>query len=167
MYAIAWEKFQNDYYLEYFEIINYLKNIWIIIFVKKIMKFHTNKIRHFFIIFTSRFENAHRVLKQHLRFFIENLKMIIDNIEILLMNQRRKYAMKLDIVKMKISFDLRISLFRDLIFHVISHALRLVHKQFLLLQSDDINSSMSCTNAWIKISELLCVHTIKKRMTSS
>ncbi len=73
--------------------------------------------------------------------------MIVDNIEILLMNQRREYAMKLDIVKMRIFFDLRISLFRDLIFHVIFHALRLIHKQFLFFQSDDFNSSSSCTNA--------------------
>jgi hypothetical protein len=129
------------------------------------MKCYIDKIRHFFITFTSRFENAHQVLKQHLRFFIDDLKMMMNNIEILLMNQRKKYIIKLNIAKMKMFFDFWISLFREFIFQISSHALRFIHKQFFFLQIE--NYFTICTNAWIIVSRLSYVHKIKKRMTFS
>ena len=63
-----------------------------------------NRIRHFFTTITFRSESAHKVLKQQLRFFIGDLKLVIDKIEILLMNQKKDYAMKLDVVKMRVFF---------------------------------------------------------------
>ena len=70
---------------------------------------------------------------------------MIDKIEILLMNQKKNYAMKFDVVKMRMFFDFQILLFRDLIFKIFSHALRLIHKQYQLIQIS--NYSINCINA--------------------
>jgi hypothetical protein len=165
IYREKWNKLQNDYYAKYFEIINYLKDIWIKSFDRKIIKCYINKIRHFFIISTSRSKSAHRVLKYNLRFFIDDLKMMMNNIEILLMNQRKEYATKFDETKMRVSFDLKISSFKDLISHVTFHALRMIFNQYVLI--DQSNHSFVCTHFWIIVSNLSCSHLIKNRIRSS
>lgn len=53
----------------------------------------------------SRSKDTHRVLKQHLGFSIKDLKMVINEIKVLLMNQRIKYLIKLDTAKMRVSFN--------------------------------------------------------------
>ncbi len=164
IYQEKWNKLQNDYYAKHFEIINYLKDIWIRSFDRKIIKCYINKIRHFFFTIISRSKNAHRVLKHNLKFSTDDLKMMMNNIEILLMNQRKNYAMKLNDAKMRVSFDLKISSFRDLILHVISHVLRLIFNQYLLIEKSDHSSV--CTHSWIIISNLSCSHLIKNRMTT-
>ncbi len=165
IYRKNWNNLQNDYYAKHFEIINYLKDIWIRSFDRKIIKCYINKIRHFFIISTSRSKSAHRVLKHNLKFFIDDLKMMMNNIEILLMNQRKEYATKFDETKIRVSFDLKISSFKDLISHVISHALRMIFNQYVLI--DQSNYSSVCTHFWIIVSNLSCSHLIKNRIRSS
>ncbi len=165
IYQEKWNKLQNDYYAKHFEIINYLKNIWIRSFDRKIIKCYTNKIRHFFIISTSRSKNAHRVLKHNLNFSTDDLKMMMNNIEILLMNQRKEYATKFDETKMRVSFDLKISSFKDLLSHVISYALRIIFNQYVLI--DQSNHSTVYTHFWIIVSDLSCSHLIKNRIRAS
>ena len=161
----VWIKFRGDYEMKYFELVDYLKNIWIRPFADKIIKCHINRIRHFFFTTTSRSEGAHRVLKQQLKFSIEDLKLVIDKIEILLMNQKKDYAIKLDVAKMRVFFDFQISLFRDLISKIFPHALRLIYKQYLLIQKK--NYSFICINVWRIISGLFCSHIISKKMRFS
>lgn len=131
---IAWKKLKNDYYVEYNKFIDYLNKIWIKIFVKKIVKCYINKICHYFIIIIFRSKKTHRILKQHLGFFTKNLNFVIDKIEILLMNQRKKYVIKFDEIKMRISFDLQIFLFRDFIFHVIFYVLKKIKQQYFFIK---------------------------------
>ena len=131
--------------MEYFEFVDYLENIWIKSFVDKIVKCHINRIRHFFFTTTSRSEDAHKILKQQLGFSTGDLKLVIDKIEILLMNQKKNYVIKLDVVKMRVFFDFQILLFRDLISKFFSHVLRLIYKQYLLIQKEDY--SPICINA--------------------
>ncbi len=165
IYQEKWNKLQNDHYAKHFEIINYLKDIWIRSFDRKIIKCYIDRIRHFFIISTSRSKSAHRVLKPNLRFFTDDLKIMMNNIEIFLMNQRKKYAMKLDETKMRVFFEFKISSFRDLISHVTSHVLRKIFNQYFLIEKSD--HSFVCTHSWIIISSLSCNHLIKNRMTTS
>lgn len=100
----VWDQLKKKYFIEYFQLIEYLINTWIRPFVRKITKCYISAIRHFMNITTSRSKNAHRVLKQKLRFSNEDLKMIIDAVELLLMNQRKKYFLKIETTKMRISF---------------------------------------------------------------
>lgn len=94
---------------------------------------------------TSRSEGAHRVLKQQLRFFTKDLKVVVDGIEVLLMNQRREYDFKVEIAKMRMPFRYQIFLFRGLIFKVTPHALNLIYQQFFFTQREE--HLPNCTHA--------------------
>lgn len=82
----VWNQLKNEYSEKYSELVDYLINTWIRPFAKKIIKCYISEIRHFMNTTTSRFEGAYRMLKQQLGFFIEDLKMMIDEIKMLLMN---------------------------------------------------------------------------------
>ena len=119
----TWSKLQNDYIVEYLDVVDYLNDTWIRPFVRQLVRFHTNKVRHFFTSTTSRSEGANRVLKQQLGFSTGDLKLVVENIEVLLMNQRKEHAVRIDSAKMRVPFDLQIPLFRGLISKVsIFHA---------------------------------------------
>ncbi len=70
---------------------------------------------------------------------------MIDNIKILLMNQRKEYATKFDETKMHVFFDLKISSFKNIISHVIFHALRMIFDQYVLINQS--NHSTVCTHS--------------------
>ena len=107
-------------------------------------------------------KSANRVLKQQLKFLTNDLKLIIENIEMFFMNQRKKYAFKLNVVEMQMSFDLQIFLFRDFISKIISYVLRIIYNQFKLLNIFDFN--FPCTHSWNKMTKLFCNHFIKKKL---
>lgn len=73
-------------------------------------------------------------MKKQLKFFIENLKMIIDDIEFLLMNQQKEYFFKIETIKMRMFFKYQIFLFRDFIFRIIFYVLGLIFQQYLFAQ---------------------------------
>lgn len=73
-------------------------------------------------------EGAHRVLKQHLGFLTGDLNTVVNKIEILLMNQRKEYAIKIEDAKMRVLFDLQIPLFHGLVSHITPHALRMIYR---------------------------------------
>lgn len=62
-------------------------------------------------------------MKQQLGFSIKNLKIIVDKIEMLLINQQKEYFFRIKTVKMQMFFKFQTLLFRDLIFKVIFYAL--------------------------------------------
>ena len=88
-YNEAWIKIRGDYLVEYSELVDYLDSTWTRPFAGGIIKCYINRIRHFLTTTTPRLEGAHGVLKQQLGFSIGDLKLVVDKIEILLMNQRK------------------------------------------------------------------------------
>jgi hypothetical protein len=58
-----------------------------------------------------RSEDEHAQLKRHLESLIENLKIVIDNIKLLLINQIHDHAIALDDAKLRYSVHLRKSIF--------------------------------------------------------
>ena len=78
---------------------------------------------HFDIIIISRAENIHQILKNYLRFSIENLMTMINKLKLMLMNQQKNYQTKLKQTKKRVSFALTHSMFRNLLNRVVSHAI--------------------------------------------
>lgn len=119
-YIDAWIALQDDYYAEHLDVVGYLEDTWIRPFVRKIVRCYTNKILHFKTTITSRSEGAHRVLKHNLGFSTGDLKTVVDNIEILLMNQRKEYKIKIDEAKMRLPY---LSICKFHYFAILSHVL--------------------------------------------
>jgi len=69
------------------------------------------------------------VLKRNLRFSTDDLKKIVDCIELMLLNQRNDYLIVFDEAKMRLAHDLRLSIFRDLHAQVTLFALRKILSQ--------------------------------------
>jgi hypothetical protein len=65
----------------------YLQSIYIDDFRERFVKCFTNRVLHFDTITTSRDESDHAVLKRRLRSFIEDLKTMMNDISLLLINE--------------------------------------------------------------------------------
>jgi hypothetical protein len=90
---------------------------------------------HFEITMSSRDENKHLMLKRQLKSFINNLKTMINEINLLLMNEYHNYLLKFEKTKMRLSMKFNKSIYQRLIAHVTFHVLKKIDEQYKLLIS--------------------------------
>jgi hypothetical protein len=74
---------------------------------------------HFEITVSSRDEKKHSMLKRQLESSIDDLKTMINEINLLLMNEYHNYLLKFEEAKMRLSMKLNKSIYQRLIAHVI------------------------------------------------
>ncbi len=118
---------------------------------------------HFEIIIISRDEDAHAVLKRQLESSFEDLKTMINDINLLLMNEYQNYLLKLKEQKTRYSLNLRKKIYQQLFAHITHYALRKISHQYDLL-TERSTALNACTNVFIIITELLCSHKIQSRL---
>lgn len=117
---------------------------------------------HFENVATSRAEDDHSALKRQLRLFTDDLKTMIDNIDLLLKNQYQEYRIVIDEAKSRIPHHIRISIFRDLLVLISSFALRRILTQYHRIVNE--NSLSQCIKSFTTIMKLSCAHVIQKRL---
>jgi hypothetical protein len=110
---------------------------------------------------SSRDEKEHAMLKRQLESSIDDLKTMIDEINLLLMNEYHNYLLKFEDAKFRYSMKLAKSIYQQLRVYVISHALRKIDAQFNLL-IDQLTALSACIKAFITTIELSCSHKIQK-----
>ncbi len=88
---------------------------------------------------------------------------VIDKLNLLLLDQRHNYVQKLEKAKTRLSFELRLSIFRDLTVFVTSHALRQVYQQYKRL-TVELTMIVTCTSTFTRTTGLICAHGIQNRM---
>ncbi len=159
---IEWSKIVDDYSAFHQECVDYLTFIYIN-HRRHFAKCYINRILHFDTTFTSRDEKEHVVLKRRLEFSTNDLKTVIDAINLLLINEYTTYLMKIDDDKIRLSMKLNKSIFQNLIAHIIISALRRIMNQYKLL-TEQSTMMLACTNIFIDITELSCNHKIQKRL---
>jgi hypothetical protein len=106
-YLQLWNEFSDRYNASHDECVRYLYDIYIRNYRRRFVKCYTNQILHFDITVTSRDEKAHAVLKRQLESFIDNLKTVIDEINLLLINEQRNYLIDINDAKLRYSIELR------------------------------------------------------------
>ncbi len=89
----------------------YLYNTYIRDYRRRFVKCYTNKVLHFDTTMTSRGEKAHAVLKKQLETSIENLKTMMNDINLMLINEQHNHATDLADARMRYSTELRKSIF--------------------------------------------------------
>ncbi len=124
---------------------------------------YINKILHFEIIIISRDESAHAVLKKQLRSSSNDLKIVIDGINLLLINEYTNYLTKINIDKTRFLMKLNKPIFQNLAAFVIIYALRKIMTQYQLL-TDQPTVLQPCTKIFTSITELPCSHVIQERL---
>jgi hypothetical protein len=63
---------------------------------RRFIKCYTNQVLHFDTTMTSRDEDSHAILKQQWSKFIDDLKTIVNNINLMLINELQNYRIALD-----------------------------------------------------------------------
>ncbi len=162
-YRDLWDKFVNRYNLSHSDCINYLYDTYIMSYRRRFIKCYTNQMLHFDITITSRDEDAHAILKRQLDKFTNDLKTIVNEINLLLINELQNYRIDLNDDKMRYFMKCRKSIFDQIAFFVSIIVLRKILSQYKLLMKRLIVMS-ACINVFIIIIELPCSHRIQKRM---
>jgi hypothetical protein len=157
-----WDKLLNQYNQSHEDCMTYLTFIYIG-HRRLFARCYTNKILHFEITTTSRDEDAHAVLKKQLRSSSNDLKIVINDINLLLINEYTNYLTKINIDKTRFSMKLNKPIFQNLAAFVIIYALRKIMTQYQLL-TDQPTMLQPCTKIFTNITGLSCSHVIQKRL---
>jgi hypothetical protein len=162
-YLQLWDEFFDRYNASHDECVRCLYNIYIRNYRRRFVKCHINQILHFDITVTSRHEKAHAMLKKQLQSFIDNLKTMINKINLLLINEQHNYLIDINDAKLRYFIELRKFVFDQLTSFVILVVLWKILSQYKkLIERSTIISS--CTRVFIIITEFSCFHKIQKRL---
>jgi hypothetical protein len=118
---------------------------------------------HFDITVTSRDEGAHALLKRQLEKSIDDLKTVVNDINLMLINERQNHRINLDENRIRYPMKLRKPIFQQLASFVINVALKKMNSQYQMLVEQSTVMSR-CTNVFIIITGLSCNHRIQKRL---
>jgi hypothetical protein len=154
----------NDLYnVTHLECMNYLTEIYIVRFKTRFVQCYINQKLHFETTVISRDEETHAMLKRNLNLSIDDLKIVVNSIDLLLFNQRHDYLLTIDETRMRYLKKLQINIFRNLRSFVTSYAMRLILKQYHRLTIESTALSV-CINSFTISMSLFCSHRIQKRM---
>ena len=94
---------------------------------------------------------------------LEDLKTVVDFIDLLLINQHQSYFLNLKKKKVRLSHRFRLSIFICLLTRVTFYALKQIYQQYFLITST-FTALPACINVFIIVIELSCSHRIQQRM---
>jgi hypothetical protein len=160
---ISWTAFIEKHRSINVDEMKYLIKTYIVDFRDRFVKIFINQVLHFDIIITSREEDAHSVLKRQLDVSTEDLKIVIESIDLLFMNEYIKHLLVIDNAKIRFSLNLKHCVYQFISFYVIHVVIRKLHAQYQkLTQHSTILSA--CIRIFIITTNLLCVYLIQKRL---
>jgi Na+/phosphate symporter len=116
-------------------------------------------------IITSRAEEDHVKLKRALKTFIEDLKKVINVIELLLKNERSKYLLAHENAKTRTSINCSIYALKHLQTFISSYVLKLIRKQLdkSLKADNNVEILSFCTENYQQSMRLSCAHLINEK----
>jgi hypothetical protein len=155
-----WKQFSIKYNDR--DVMKYLTIIYIT-HVKHFVKCYINRVLHFDITTTSRDESEHATLKRQLKTSKSDLKSVIEDIDLLLINEHHDHLLKLNDDKTRFLMKLRKSIFQQISSYIITSTRRRNATQYQLI-INQITTLSLCTQTFITIIDLSCSHKIQKRM---
>lgn len=118
---------------------------------------------HFETTITSWGEGGQAVLKQQLGSSFGDLKIIVNGINLLLINELQNYLIQFDEIKVQYSLDLRKPISQDLAAFVTLYALRKIFSQYNLLIGRPTALS-ACTRTFTTTTDLPSSHKIQEQL---
>ncbi len=155
--------FRINTILSHEDCIEYLIVTYIEHYRCRFVKCYTDEILHFETTMTFRSESEHAQLKRHLESSIENLKIVMNNIKLLLINQIHDHIIALDEVKNRYSAHLRKFIFQQVFAFVALNVINLMMSQYQLL-TNQTTALSRCTSVFTKTMRLSCNHKMQKRL---
>ncbi len=162
-YLRLWSEFSDQYNSSHDECVRYLYDTYLRDYRRRFVKCYTNQVLHFDTTMTSRGENAHAVLKRQLKSSIDDLKIVMNDINLLLINEQHNYLIDINETRLRYSIELRKSIFNQLASFVTSIALRKILSQYKKL-IERLTIIAACIRIFTTITELSCSHKIQQRL---
>ena len=116
---------------------------------------------HFGIIIISRNEGGHAIFKRQFGSSIEDLKTMINDIILLLLDEYKNHLIAFDEIKIRYSFDLRKSIYQQIILYVTLFVVRKIETQYQLLTRDSIVIFV-CIEVFFLSMNLFCNYRIQE-----
>ena len=160
-----WKQFSQQYQINVFhaDYVKYLLFIYIINYRQRFVRCYINKVLHFGTTTTSRSESEHAVVKRQFESFIDDLKIIVNDFILMLMNEYQNHLIKINEARIRLFMNFRKSIFQHIIAHVISVVLRKIMSQYELL-IDQSTVFLFCIESFSTSMKLSCSHKIQKRL---
>jgi hypothetical protein len=108
-FSVKYSDHDNDYVVKYLVII-YITH------VQRFAKCFSNRMLHFDTTITSRDERRHAVMKRQLRTSTDDLKIVIDEISLILINEYHDFQIRLNENRIRFSMKLRKLIFQQISF---------------------------------------------------
>ncbi len=134
-----------------------------IIHAKHFVKYFINKVLHFDIMTTSRDKNEHAILKRHLKLSTENLKTMMNEISMLLMNKYHNHTLQLTNDKIRYLMKFRKSIFKIIFSYIIISIIKQIYSQYELV-IERLTTISICKSVFIIIINLSCSHKIQEKL---
>jgi hypothetical protein len=154
-----WNAFQDRYDRQVPGLVQYIKDTWISPWKRSIVCAYTDRVLHLGNRVTSRVEGAYSAVKSYLQVSTGNLKMVYDNINLLLANQHIKYEAGVAMNRTRLPHTAIHPLFAQLLGWVSHYALGEIWKQKHLLSKPE--PLAPCTGAFQSSMGMPCVHQIQ------
>jgi hypothetical protein len=162
-YSKTWRKFCQTYNSFHSNRVEYLKFIYINEFNHRFVKCFINWVLHFNTTTSSRDESEHAMLKRRLRSSIEDLKTMMNDINLLLINELHNHLLIVENAKIRFSMRLNKLIFQQVASYVVLNVLKMILDQYDLFMKRFTILSF-CTHVFIIIIDLSCNHKIQKRL---
>ncbi len=134
IYASSKNEFNENWnvffikYVSHDHCVKYLKFIYIANFRRRFLICYINKILHFEITTISRNEDDHAMLKRRFESFAEDLKTVINSINLLLMNEYHNYLLKLKEEKIRYFLNLRKKIYQQISSYITHYVSRMLQQ---------------------------------------
>jgi hypothetical protein len=155
----CWNSFQDRYNCQVPGLVQYIKDTWITPWKRSIIWAYTDQVLHLGNWVISRVEGAHSTVKSYLQVSTGNLKMVYDNINLLLANQHIKYEAGVATNRARLPYTATHPLFAQLLGQVSHYALGEIWKQKHLLSKPE--PLAPCTGAFQSSMGMPCAHQIQ------
>ena len=163
-YEDQWIDLQQIYGVTHEQATSYLKLDLLLNYKKKFVRCWTDRKLHFGNHATSRGEGSNATLKRELGSSVGDLKSVVDNLELMLMNQCHDYIGAIQMAQTRLPFRLPAPILRDLIAYVTPYALHRIIEQYDLITITE-GPLPPCTNVFTGTMGLPCAHRIQERIS--
>ena len=166
-FNLVWRNLKSKYEDSHRDEILYLHKIWLDASWRRCFRnYHINDILHFNAHKSSRVEDDHRILKQMLRCFTDNMKLVVKRLKTLFLKQYENYFEVVEQIQTKSAVTkFNRQLYRNLLIRITSHALHKIEKQYRrfikIKKKSNTHSLESCTDIHSITTDTSCAYNIR------
>lgn len=141
----------------------YILSTYITNYRQRFVNCYTRKVLHFGTTTTSRGEGGHAAVKRQIGSSTGDLKIVVDGLALMLMNEYQNYLIKINQAKINLAMEHRKPIFRNIIGHVTPTALKKIAPEYAKLTGQP-TALLPCKGEFTTSTGLPCSHKMQERL---